>query len=306
MRFKFSPDELARAFMNLYNSGVVKGLFLSSGVTGGGICTQDRLLATAEILRKKMEYKGYLHLKIMPGAEWEQIYFGMHLANRVSINLEAPNQDCLKMLAPKKIFIEELLQRIQWINGIQQNYAPNRGWQGKWPSSTTQFVVGAAPDTDQLLLNSSAYLHKTLNLKRIYYSKFNPVMDTPLEGQPGENPKRILRLYQADFLLRDYDYQLKDFIFNEKDNLSLDIDPKLAWAKTYLSHSPVELNMADRSALLRIPGIGPKGTNKILLERNKSRIKNLGDLKRLGIHIERSVPFILLDGKRPDHQLTLW
>jgi len=305
-RFEFKADELAKAFMSMVRAGLVQGLFLSSGVAGGGVRTQDRLLATADILRNKMGYKGYLHLKIMPGAEWDQIYAGMRLANRVSVNLESPNTTCLKMLAPKKQFLEQLLLRIRWIDEIRQKYPARYGWGGKWPSSTTQFVVGAVPDSDQMFLRTSTQLHRELRLQRVYYAKFNPVHGTPLEEKRGEDPKRIQRLYQADFLIRDYGYQLGDFQFNGHHNLSLDIDPKLAWASMNLYENPIEINQAERSALLRIPGIGPKRADMIISERKKSKIASLNDLRSIGILCERFMPFILINGKQPDHQLPLW
>ena len=305
-RFDFQADELAKAFMGMVRAGLVQGLFLSSGVAGGGVRTQDRLLATADILRNKMGYEGYLHLKIMPGAEWGQIYAGMRLANRVSVNLESPNSTCLKMLAPKKQFMEQLLLRIRWIDEIRQKYPASQGWGGKWPSSTTQFVVGAVPDSDQMLLKTSTQLHRELRLQRVYYAKFNPVPGTPLEEKRGEDPKRIQRLYQADFLIRDYGYQLGDFQFNGNHNLSLNIDPKLAWAKRNLHENPIEINQAERSVLLRIPGIGPKRADMILNEREKSKITSVKDLRSIGILCERCMPFILINGKQPDHQFPLW
>ena len=137
-RATFSPDELARLFIQLHRSGIAQGIFLSSGVAGGGPNTEDRLIATAEILRRRCKFRGYIHLKIMPGAERDQIETAMRLADRVSVNLEAPNTRRLRGLAPHKAFDQELLQRLRWIEDIR------RGRPGRWPSSTTQFVVGAA------------------------------------------------------------------------------------------------------------------------------------------------------------------
>jgi len=142
-RATFKPDELASTFMRLHYAGAAQGIFLSSGIIGGGVRTQSLLIDSAEILRSKLGYTGYLHLKIMPGAEFEQVRHAMHLADRVSINLEAPNSLRLGMLAPTKHYLAELLEPLRWVEQIRQEPAPNRSWRRDWPSSTTQFVVGA-------------------------------------------------------------------------------------------------------------------------------------------------------------------
>ena len=142
-RATFSPDEMAATFIEVYRRGHVEGIFLSSGVVGGGVRTQDKLVATAELLRKKYKFKGYLHLKLMPGAEREQVFQSMHYASRISANLEAPNTHRLQQLAPRKAFTEELLQPLLWADDIRRNHSSHQTWNGRWPSSATQFVVGA-------------------------------------------------------------------------------------------------------------------------------------------------------------------
>jgi predicted DNA-binding helix-hairpin-helix protein len=305
-RQTFQPDELAKTFIQLWQKGAVRGLFLSSGVAGGGLHSQDRLLDTAEILRKRLAYSGYLHLKIMPGAERAQVERAMQLADRVSINLEAPNSQRLARLAPQKGFMEELLTPLRWVEEIRQKVSAQRGWKGRWPSSTTQFVAGAAGESDTELLQTTAYLHNTLHLSRVYYSGFHPVPETPLENEPAINPWRQNRLYQADFLLRDYGFDFEDFCFDPDGNLPLDVDPKLAWARDHLSQAPLDINQAELSALLHIPGIGPIGARAILSARRLGKLKRLEDLKALGVRTSRAAPFILLDGKRPPTQLSLW
>jgi predicted DNA-binding helix-hairpin-helix protein len=297
---------MASAFMALARAGIVQGMFLSSGVAGGGIRTQDQLLATAEILRKKHHFEGYLHLKIMPGSEYAQIERAMQLADRVSINLEAPNPNRLEKLAPHKSFFDELLQPLKWAQQIRQTKPQNMGIKGRWPSTTTQFVVGAAGESDQELLASSEFLFQKYKLARVYYSAFSPVPDTPLENQPPTAPLRENRLYQSSMLLKDYEFSLSDLPFLENGVLPLDTDPKLAWAKIYLAHDPIEINTASRHDLLRIPGIGPKGAQKILFARAKGRIKDLSDLKRLGIRPQRLADFVLLDSRRPYKQKSFW
>lgn len=299
-RATFTPDELARVFLQLYQRGVVEGLFLSSGVAGGGPRTQDRLLAAAELLRQRYGFRGYIHLKIMPGAERDQVAAALPLADRVSVNLEAPNDQRLARLAPHKIFTSELLERLRWIQELRASQG------GRGPSSTTQFVVGAAGESDVELLSTTEYLYRNLKLARAYFSAFNPVPDTPLESLPPASPVREHRLYQASFLLRDYGFTVEELPFAGDGNLPLTEDPKLAWARQNLAQLPVELNQADREQLLRVPGIGLQGAERVLAARRQGRLRDLRDLRRLGIAADRAAPFILLDGHAPARQLRLW
>jgi predicted DNA-binding helix-hairpin-helix protein len=242
----------------------------------------------------------------MPGAERAQVEQAMRLADRVSVNLEAPNTARLAKLAPHKVFMEELLRPLQWVDEIRRTQPNYQGWNGHWPSTTTQFVAGGAGESDLELLSTTAQLHKRVHLARAYFSGFKPVENTPLENQPATDPWREHRLYQASFLLRDYGFDLEEMPFAEDGNLPLRVDPKLAWAESHLSHSPLEINRADRQELLRIPGIGPKGAQAILTARRHGRLRGLGDLRALGVRVERVLPFVLLDGRRPTHQLSLF
>jgi predicted DNA-binding helix-hairpin-helix protein len=305
-RTTFQPEEMARTASDMHRAGMVDGLFLSSGIIGGGQKTQDRLLETVAILREKHHFRGYVHLKIMPGAEREQVRQAMRLADRLSINLEAPNDGRLLTLAPLKQFAEELLRPLQWVNEIRAAEDGRAGWNGRWPSTTTQFVVGAAGESDLELLSTSEYLFHTLNLARTYYSAFHPVPDTPLENHPAEDPLRQHRLYQASFLFRDYGFDLEDMPFDQRGNLPLDIDPKLAWAQEHLSERPVELNRAARQELLRVPGIGPLGARRIERARRLGTLRDLSDLRAIGVHAGPPAPFVLLAGKRPPQQLKLF
>jgi predicted DNA-binding helix-hairpin-helix protein len=304
-RETFKPEELARTFMDMYRAGLVEGMFLSSGIICGGVVIQDRLIATADILRRKLHFRGYLHLKIMPGAERDQVRRSMELASRVSVNLEGPNDKRLALLAPRKIFMQELLQPLKWVEEIRQTERPAATWNGRWPSSTTQFVVGAVGDSDLELLTTSAYLLRHLRLSRTYYMAFNPVPDTPLEDVAPENPWRQHRLYQASFLLRDYGFDLEELPFAQDGNLPLDADPKMAWAQVNLAEAPVELNRATPDTLLRVPGIGPKGARSIVAARRHNKLRGLGDLKAIGVSPARPAPYVLLDGKRPTFQPRL-
>ncbi len=299
-RATFTPDELAGLFMRLHRKGIAEGLFLSSGLAGGGPRVQDRLIATAEVLRQRYEFRGYIHLKIMPGAEREQVRAAMRLADRVSVNLEAPNAERLARLAPLKVFADELLQRLRWVEEIRRDEP------GRWPSSTTQYVVGAVGESDVELLTTTEYLHRQAGIARAYFSRFSPVPDTPLEDHPAASPQREHRLYQSSFLLRDYGFTVEELPFEASGNLPLESDPKLAWAQRYLAYAPIEVNTATRRDLLRVPGIGPRGADKLLRERRRGRLRDLTDLRKLRIVADRAAPFILLDGHRPARQLSLW
>jgi len=151
-RATFSPDELAKTYLQLYYAKTVEGLFISSGIIGGGVRIQDLIIDTADILRNKYIYRGYMHVKIMPGAEKDQVIRAMQLGSRVSINLEAPNTERLQQLAPRKTFLDELLQPLAWAKEIRTNSSPHKTWNGLWPSSATQFVVGAVNETDLELI----------------------------------------------------------------------------------------------------------------------------------------------------------
>ena len=305
-RATFKPDEMARTFMQLHHANIVEGFFLSSGIAGGGVRTQDQLIDTAEILRHKMGYRGYLHLKIMPGAQRAQVERMMQLADRVSINLEAPNSERLARLAPHKIFVEELLKPLQWVEEIRRTRSPHLGWGGKWPSSVTQLVVGGADESDLEIMSVSAELFKRTHLSRVYYSAFRPVTGTPLENRPRENPLREYRLYQSSFLLRDYGFDLEDLPFSTVGNLPLETDPKIAWARANLIDAPIEINRADKLTLLRVPGIGPKGAEAVLAARRQGKLRDMRALAAIGIITSRAAPFVLLDGHRPAWQMSLW
>jgi predicted DNA-binding helix-hairpin-helix protein len=305
-RATFQPEEFARLFIMLTRKGITEGVFLSSGMVGGGVRTQDKLLDTADILRHKLGFRGYIHLKVMPGSERSQVERAMQLADRVSVNLEAPNTRRLAQLAPHKQFTEELLQPLKWMEEIRRTQPASRGWKGHWPSSVTQFVAGGAGESDLELLSATQYLFRNLGLKRTYYSRFNPIPDTPLENQAPTAPIREHRLYQASFLLRDYGFELEELPFETDGLLPVNRDPKQAWAEQNLSEQPIEINLADRQMLLRIPGIGLKGAEAILQARLQTRIRDVADLQKMGIRSERAAPFLLLDGRRAIFQPYLF
>uniref|UniRef100_A0A7C1JUE4 Radical SAM protein n=1 Tax=Caldilinea aerophila TaxID=133453 RepID=A0A7C1JUE4_9CHLR len=299
-RITYTPDEMARTYDTIQRAGLVDGLFLSSGIIKGGISTQDKLLDTAEILRKRYNYRGYIHLKIMPGAEYDQVRRAMQLADRVSINLEGATAQRLAALAPKKDYWNELFPRLQWMSELRRK-------EGLRASIVTQFVVGAVGDTDLELLQVSEHLYSRLGLRRTYFVAFHPVIQTPFESLPPVSLQREFRLYQASFLLRDYGWSVEELPFLRDGNLPLDADPKLAWAREHLRERPVDVNRAERHELLRIPGIGPKLADAILAARRRGRIREIGHLVALGLRdVEKASPFLLLDGKPATQQLRLW
>lgn len=302
-RATFIPDDMAQTFSTINRAGAAEGIFLSSGIIKGGVTTQDKLIDTAEILRHKFQFKGYIHLKIMPGAQRDQVERAMQLANRVSINLEAPNTARLEKLAPRKQFLDELLEPLRWVEEIRRTQPAYKGWNGRWPSSVTQFVVGAVGETDLELLETTEKIYRQMRLQRAYYSAFHPISDTPLENLPATPLVRQNRLYEASFLLRDYGFGLEELPFDRAGNLPLPLDPKLAWAQVNLNEKPIEVNQASRQELLRIPGIGTKSAAAIMTARRQNKLQELGDLRKLGINATKAAPFILLNGKKPAFQM---
>jgi predicted DNA-binding helix-hairpin-helix protein len=305
-RTTFQPDNFAQLVVNLTNAGLIQGVFLSSGIAGGGVRTQNQLIKTAHILRTRMQYLGYIHLKIMPEAQFEQILASMRLADRVSINLEAPNSARLPALAPKKDFERDLMEPIRVINHIRNHFSPSMSHKQKWPSSSTQFVVGGANESDQELLSTSQLLHKDFGLRRIYYSAFTPHQGTPFAAHAPVPSRREVRLYQADFLIRDYGFSENELAYDETGCLPLQKDPKMVWAERFLYDQPIEINQASREELLRVPGIGPKHAQTILQFRKIRTITDLSFLKKIGVSTNRVKDFILLNGKLPTRQLSLF
>src|SRR6266487_2016582 len=301
-RLTFTPDELAGGFDTLQRAGKVEGMFLSSGIIKGGVTTQDKIIETAEIVRRRYGYNGYLHLKVMPAIEYDQLYHLMQLADRVSVNLEGPTQERLNALAPKKDFEHDLLTMLRWAEEIRCKHPDE-----KLAGTVTQFVVGAVGDTDQELLSLSSRLYRKMGLTRAYYSGFHPVEQTPFENLTPTDPLREHRLYQASFLLRDYGWSVEDLSFLEDDNLRIDIDPKRAWAERNLREAPIDVMKATRRQLLRVPGIGPMGADAILRARRLGVLTELAHLRKLNIHApEQAAPYILMDGRRPLTQLRLF
>lgn len=299
-RTSFKPEELAYLFDQLHRAQMVQGLFLSSAVRGSPDRTMEQMIATAEILRHRYLYRGYIHLKILPGASWGCVERTTQVADRVSVNLEAPGQKWLGRLTPDKE-LNDLLTPLRWVRQLLGG-DERRVRAGQ----TTQFVVGAAGEPDKEILQATEGLYRELRLARVYFSAFQPLEGTPLEDQPATPLLREHRLYQTDFLLRQYGFTFEELTFDQEGNLPLEADPKLVWALNHPQSFPVEVNKATREELLRVPGIGPRSASRIIKGRRLGRLRTLEDLKRLGAVDKRAAPFITLSGKRPAFQLSLW
>ena len=297
-RYSLSPHQIAETFYQFWKKGYVEGLFLSSAIDEDANETQEKMIKTAEILRKKYGYKGYIHLKILPGADEYLIKKAFLFATRISINMEAPSTRHLSKISKDKDFSKNLLKRLKYISKINKEIPLPAG-------ITTQFIVGAAGEKDKEIIGFSYYLYKNLGLKRIYYSGFIPVINTPLENLPACNKKREVRLYQADILIRKYGFKSSEIPYDENGNLVLEKDPKLLWAEKNPSFFPLEINKADFEELLRVPGIGFKSAKKIIEIRKENKINSPSQIKRLKIRLNIACRFLLFNGKKinPDQIL---
>ncbi|MEM2778485.1 MAG: helix-hairpin-helix domain-containing protein, partial [Candidatus Jordarchaeales archaeon] len=291
-RVKFSPEEFAKLFMELYREGYVEGLFLSSSVCGDSDSTMNEMIEAVRILREKYGFSGYVHLKVLPGASYSVVREAATLADRLSVNLEAPSSVRLQELSSTKSFNVDLLRRLKWISGLKRK--------GLLPSGhTTQFVVGGGEESDLEILKTVNWLYRELRLNRAYYSAFTPIRGTRFESKPRTPKVRERRLYQADWLLRDYGFKLGEIVFSEEGNLPLDVDPKLAFALSNPHLYPVDVNEASYEELLRVPGIGPKLARRIInLREVEGKIKDAKALAELGVPLKRTLPFIAILGKK--------
>jgi predicted DNA-binding helix-hairpin-helix protein len=303
----FRPQELARAFMDLNRQGIAHGLFLSSGVPGDPDDAMKDIVDTLEILRGRYGYKGYIHAKVLPGCSRAAVERACELANRASINLEFPNQDRLSLASSCKEYDGGLLSRLAWLGEIHRGGLLASGL-------TTQFVVGAAGESDREIISTLSRVYGEHSLRRAYFSSFNPLPGTPWEGKPPASTMREHRLYQADFLHRLYGFAWEDIPLDESGSLPLDKDPKLAWALLHPEEFPCEVNRAGLEELLRVPGVGHKSAQRIVDVRKEAKLKDIGQLRALGAVASRAAPFLLLDGRRAPvlphreapNQLTLW
>lgn len=290
-RFTFKPEEMAKLFLDFYRKGRVEGLFLSSAILNSSNHTMEMMLKTVEILRLKAGFKGYVHLKVLPEVSYSYVERAVELSDRVSINLEAPNSKRLAEISSGKNW-DNLLERLRWLKELKER-------RGRVSAGlTTQFVVGAAGETDSELLKTTSFLYRELDLSRVYFSAFRPVSNTPLEHLSPVSSLRERRLYQADFLMRLYGFKFKELVFGQDKKLPLEVDPKVAWAKRNGHLFPLDISKASYSQLLRVPGIGPISARRLASLRHDHRPKTEEELKKTGVVIKRARPFILLGGRQ--------
>jgi len=290
-RAAFSPRELADITINFYKRNYIEGLFLSSGIIDNEDHTTNLILRSLKILRHEYKFNGYIHVKLIPGADERLIEQVVNLANRVSSNIELPSDKSLKLLAPNKTK-QSVLQPLKYARDISLE-------KDKKPiGMSTQLIVGATPETDKDILKLSSVMYDKALLKRVYYSAYIPVNDD--KNLPSVITKPPLlrehRLYQADWLLRFYDFSYDEIVSDEFPNLDEEVDPKTSWALHNLKYFPMEINTASKDELLRIPGIGVRGVFKILKAR-KFKSLDFDDLKKLKVTIKRAKYFITCKGK---------
>ncbi len=313
-RATLTPEELATVFLQRHAAGEVQGLFLSSAVDGGVRPAMARMLDSVELLRVRFAYTGYVHLKLMPGARPDEVERAATLADRVSINLEAPNGERMKRISPER----------RWSSILEpMAYAREQQEAGNLPAGqATQLVVGASGETDREIFAATARMYREFRLRRVYFSAFRAQPNTPMAEHESTPFVRQQRLQEADWLLRHYGFNASELPFEVDNNLPLQIDPKFAWALQHPERFPVEIQTADREVLLRIPGIGPISLERILAIRGAVRIRELHHLRKLGVVVDKARHFITLDGRffggdvaqvvarlraRPVvEQLTLW
>jgi predicted DNA-binding helix-hairpin-helix protein len=278
----------------------------------------DDLIEVLELLRRTHRFAGYVHVKILPGAEAAQIERITALATRVSVNLEAPCGETLSAIAPEKSYATTFatLSRARTLI-VQEQRLEADGWKrnplrpGGASGMTTQFVVGATRDTDRTIVERVSELYAGGGVHHVHFSAFRPIRDTPLETRDAVPALREHRLYQADYLLRYYGFTVGDVVYQADGNLPLDHDPKVAWALAHPEQFPVDIATASYRTLVRVPGIGVVTARRIVNERRNAIIRDLSDLRKLGVQTTRATGFLALKGRtlgagRWSEQLGLW
>ncbi|HEX2220011.1 MAG TPA: radical SAM protein, partial [Gemmatimonadales bacterium] len=294
-RTLLKPEELVRIFLGARARGWCQGLFVTTGIPGRPVKVMDDLITALELLRERHRFGGYIHVKLVPGAEPAQVERLTRLASRVSVNLEAPCGASLASIAPDKSFgttvsnLEQvrghlLRERAERAHGKPGDALHPGGVAGM----TMQFVVGASSDSDRTILRTVSQLGAGGGIHHAHFSAFRPIEDTPLESAPAAPALREHRLYQADHLLREYGFDVDEVVFEPTGNLPLAVDPKTAWAIAHPERFPVEIRTASPEELLRVPGIGPTSARRIVGQRGATSIRTLGDLGKLGVVTSRA------------------
>jgi predicted DNA-binding helix-hairpin-helix protein len=293
-RCSLSPDETAKVFLDYYDRRKVFGLFLSSGVAGTPDASMDRLNRVAGLLRKKYRFKGYIHLKIIPGASDAAVEQAVSLASAVSLNIETPGEKSLAQLSQKKNYIRDIIEPIKLISRLTA-----RGSRYQRIKQTTQFIVGAADERDAQIVKYMYGLYERLRMHRVYFSAYQKGLgDESIAGErvePGGSPDVLMRehrLYQVDFLLRKYGFAESDITFETNGNLSLTIDPKETWANKHPEFYPVNINRSPKSSLLRVPGLGPVTVQRILQRRKQGRIHSMDEVGKVGVRLRKAREYV--------------
>ncbi len=292
-RVSLSPKEIAAIFMDYLRRGWVNGIFISSGIVGDPDTTMEILIQVGRILRFKEGYRGYLHLKIIPGASQAAIEETVQLADAVSINIETAGLRNFKRLSQRKDYFRDIIAPLKYIAHLKERLKDR----GRRLSQTTQFVVGAAGETDQEILAYLEGLYRRLSLNRVYFSAYQPGAGRPdLPGESLATKTDLLtrehRLYQVDFLVRRYGFSVAEIPLNEKGFLPLDRDPKEAWAQANPDFFPVNINRASREELLRVPGLGPTLVSRIIRRRREACLKSLKGLCRQTWLLKKAAPYV--------------
>lgn len=300
-RAAFTPDEIVNLTINFYRRNYIEGLFLSSAVIKSPDYTMELLLQTVRKLREEFKFNGYIHLKAIPGADYSLILAAGRYADRMSVNIELPSQKSLKLLAPQKE-MNAIIEPMREIGTMIKNNREEKKSSKKIPrfvpaGQSTQLIVGASPESDLHILKLSEGLYNKLSMKRVYYSAYVPVNNTPTLPTIKNPPLlREHRLYQADWLLRFYGFNAEELLDNNNPNFDADLDPKANWALNHLEIFPLEINRASYQQLLRIPGLGVKSARRIMSARKTGTI-DYGDLKNFGTVLKRARYFITCKGK---------
>lgn len=298
-RATFTPQEVADLTINFYKRNYIEGLFLSSAVIKSPDYTMELLIQAVSILRNEYNFNGYIHCKTIPGCSKELIDTLGALVDRLSINIELPSNDSLKLLAPQKEKTGILEPMTYVSNGIKRNKTEKSKFKPSFvpAGQTTQLIVGATPESDLKILKLSEGLYQKLSLKRVYYSAYVSInQDKNLPTLEAPPLLRENRLYQADWLLRYYGFQADELLNENHPNFNHILDPKCDWALRNLDKFPVEINMADYFTLLRIPGIGVISAKKIIRARREFLL-DFESLKKLGVVLKRAKYFITCKGK---------
>lgn len=296
-RAAFTVEEVVELTMSFYRRNYIEGLFLSSGIFKNADYTMERLVRIAKKLRLENNFNGYIHLKTIPGASEELLTEAGLYADRMSINLEMPTESGLKLLAPDKSH-DDVKKPLSFIKNSIIQLKDERKIIRSTPKfvpagQSTQMVIGATPETDMEIMYSANEYYKNYDLKRVYYSGYIPISYDDRMPMIGSQPPllRENRLYQTDWLMRFYGFDVHEILNEKNPHLDVDIDPKLSWALRNMEHFPIDINTADYKMILRVPGIGVGSANKIVQARKFGKLRS-DQLKKIGIAFNRAKHFI--------------